>query len=65
LDQVIAKQDDPDKSVRPLEQSFGKARAPMPGIGKVAQPVTVERHQCCFRARKECGTQEQKQQRQQ
>ena len=53
IDGVIAKQDQPDQAVRPLQERFRDSGCAMTGLGQVPQSITVEAHERGFSAGKE------------
>ena len=62
VDQVIADQDQSDQAIRSLQQFAGPAGTPMLLLTQVLQPVAVEGHHCRFRAGKERGKEDEKDQ---
>jgi hypothetical protein len=50
--------DEADQPVRMGEKRLGQARAPMPHLGAVAQPIAVQAHERGLAAREECGQQQ-------
>ena len=55
VDEVVAEQDQADQAVGLAQKAFCQSGSRVTGIRKVAQPVTVERHQRGLRAGKEAG----------
>ncbi len=53
VDRIVAEQDQPDETVRALEQARRKDGTAVPGLCQVAQAVAVQRHQRGFRTREE------------
>ena len=62
IDEVVAKQDKTDEPVRAFQELLGAFGAGVIGAGKMAQPVTVERHQAGFGTGKERGKQDKNEQ---
>ena len=59
VDEVIAEQNQADDPVGSLQQALRQLGTAVPLAGLVAQLVTVEAHECCFRAREKGGKQQQ------
>ena len=55
---IVAEQDQADQSIGSLQEFFGKLGAAMARTSLMAQFVSIEAHECRFRAREERGKQQ-------
>ena len=58
VDEVVAQQDEADQPVGLSQQVLCNFRTAGSAVRQVAQPVTIQGHQTCFRARKKAGEQQ-------